>query len=384
MNSSTNHCLNICLVTHILSKGNGQGRVNYEIVKSAINSGHRVTVIASYVASELAQHPSVSVVEISVKRYPTELLRNLIFATMSYLWLRNNSRQFDIIHVNGFITWFSADINTSHFVHSSWLRSPVHTRHIRKDLYGFYQGVYTRLNARLERYAYRKKSKRVVAVSRSVREQLEEISVPGSKLSVVINGVDLSEFHPGHCRREELGLPIGVPLGLFAGDISSPRKNLDTVLQSMTQVEHLELVVLGNTTKSPYPKLAKQLGVWERVHFLEYRSDIPDLMRSVDIFIFPSRYEACSLVLLEALASGLPAVTASTTGGSEIVTPECGYVLADPNDIDALAHCLNKLVADPERRREMGLAARNVAEHFGWDQMAANYLNLYQAVQQSR
>jgi hypothetical protein len=59
-----------------------------------------------------------------------------------------------------------------------------------------------------------------------------------------------------------------------------------------------------------------RLNVSDHVHFLGYRRDIPDLMRTANIFVFPSRYEACPLVLLEAMASGLPIVTAQTAGGS--------------------------------------------------------------------
>ena len=82
--------------------------------------------------------------------------------------------------------------------------------------------------------------------------------------------------------------------------------------------------------------MVSQLGLADRVHFLGYRRDIAALMQAADVFVFPSRYEACTLVLLEALAAGLPVITAVTAGGSEIVTPDCGVVLSDSEDMAGL------------------------------------------------
>jgi glycosyltransferase involved in cell wall biosynthesis len=120
------------------------------------------------------------------------------------------------------------------------------------------------------------------------------------------------------------------------------------------------------------------LGLNERVHFVGFRRDIPEIMRSVDLFIFPSRYEACSLVLLEALASGLPVITATATGGAELVTPECGIVLPDSDDIDALATALMSLTREQSLMQQMSQAARSVAEQHSWTTMAQTYVDLFE------
>jgi glycosyltransferase involved in cell wall biosynthesis len=120
------------------------------------------------------------------------------------------------------------------------------------------------------------------------------------------------------------------------------------------------------------------LGLSDRVHFVGFRRDIPEIMRSVDLFIFPSRYEACSLVLLEALSSGLPVITATATGGAELVTPECGIVLTDSNDIDALAVAMMSLVSGDMLIQQMSQAARSVAEQHSWTTMAQTYVDLFE------
>ncbi len=371
--------MRIALVTHKVLKGDGQGRVNYEIARAALRRGYQVVLVASQIAPEFNSHPSVLWVRIPVARWPTELLRNQVFAWHSFRWLREHGRQLDLIHVNGFITWAASDVNAAHFVHSTWLRSPVHTARLRRDLYGGYQWLYTALNARLERNAYRR-AKVVVAVSEKIRNELVEISVPGERVIVITNGVDLQEFRPGSTDRREPGLPEGVPLALFVGDIRTPRKNLGTILRSLVSVPELHLAVVGATTSSPYPQMARHLGVSARVHFLDYRRDVPRLMRAADLFVFPSRYEAFPLVLLEALASGLPVVTVPTAGAADLVGTECGVVVNDPNDVGAFAVALAGLVQYPEKRKRMGQAARATAEHNSWQRMTEQYLRVYEKI----
>ncbi len=374
--------MKLCIVTHKVKKGDGQGRVNYEVVKEAIRQGYHLTLLASEVAPELQQSSQVNWIPISVEKWPTELVKDFIFSQKSAAWLRKNRSQFDLLKVNGAITMGDSGVNAVHFVHSSWLRSPVHISRTRRDIYGFYQWLYTALNAYWEKQAF-KKAKVIVAVSVKVAQELVDIGVPNSQIRVIVNGVDLEEFSPGVASRQTWGLPENVPLALFAGDIRTPRKNLDTVLHALVKVPDLHLVVLGTTEGSPFLELTESLGLNQRVHFLGYRRDVAQIMQAVDLFVFPSRYEACTLVLLEALASGLPVITATATGGAELVSRECGIVLPDSDDIDALADALSSLVSDRTVMQQMSKAARSVAEQYSWTTMAQTYVDLFKQLRRN-
>lgn len=369
--------MKLCIVTHKVLKGDGQGRVNYEVASEAIRRGHQLTLLASDVSPDLLQSSLVRWVPISVRGLPTELLKNLVFSQKSAVWLARHRAEFDTVKVNGAITSAKSDVNAVHFVHSSWLKSPAHPIRQYRNHYGFYQWCYTSLNAVWEKLAFQQ-ARQVVAVSQKVKQELLEIGVPEPKIRVILNGVDLQEFHPGSGDRHRLNLPDVVPLALFVGDIRSTRKNLDTVLHALVRVPELHLAVVGATKGSPYPELAQRLELSHRVHFLGYRRDIPDLMRGCDLFVFPSRYEACTLVLLEAMASGLPIVTAATAGGSEIVTEACGAVLADPEDLTGLALLLQQFTNDPECRRQMGQTARTIAQAHTWSSKAQAYIDLFE------
>jgi glycosyltransferase involved in cell wall biosynthesis len=368
--------MRIALITHKVLRGDGQGRVNFEIARAALAAGHSVWLVASEVDSDLAGHPKARVVPIQVSGWPTALLANQVFAIKSALWLRRHRGTLDLVHVNGFITWGRADVNTSHFVHAAWLRSPFHTSRVRRDWYGLYQLTYSYVGTLLERWAYQR-ARSVVSVSEQVRRELQSIGIGAEHLRMIPNGVDTEEFRPQVANRGDLGLPTG-PLLLFVGDIKTPRKNLDTLLRALVNVPGTGLLVVGRIEGSPYPALAARLGLQDRVWFLGYRRDIPQLMQAVDIFVFPSRYEACSLVLLEAAASGLPVVAAKATGGTELLTSECSVLLDNAEDPSELAAALRTLVDSETTRVQMGRAARSVALSNSWAVMARRYLQLYQ------
>lgn len=375
--------MRICIVTHNIIKGDGQGRANYEIVLEAIRRGYQVTLVAINVAPELQNNRQINWVPISVNAWPTALLSNLVFSWKSRNWLRKNHGSFDILQVYGCVTDYVADINTFQFVHSGWLRSPAHTFRLRKDFYGLYQWLFTALNAHWEKQSCQK-SKVLVAVSEGIKKELIDIGVAPNKIQVILNGVDVDEFSPTSRDRHELGLPNNVTLSLFAGDIRTNRKNLDTVLYGLANIPELHLAVVGNADRSPYPQLASQLGLQERVHFLGYRRDIAEIMKAVDFFVFPSRYEPFGMVVSEAMATGLSVITTAVSGVAEIVTPECGVVLSDTEDVDALANAMTKLASDRLLREKMGQAARAIAEQHSWKSKAEHYVDLFEELYQGK
>ena len=251
---------------------------------------------------------------------------------------------------------------------------------MNRNAYGAYHWLYSTCNARWEHKAYHQ-ARIVVAASGTVREELKTlIGVPEERLRVINNGADTTEFYPlpeGETRdRASLKLPQGVVLGLFAGDLRTPRKNLDSVLKAMQTVPDLHLAVVGKLDNSPYPAMAEQLGLAARVHFLGFRKDIASIMRAVDFFVFPSRYEACALVLSEAAASGLPIITAHTTGGSEVVAPGAGIMVEDPNDVRALCQSLRD-IAQVDIRTKMRTIARRQAAQQSWEKIGKAYFDLY-------
>ena len=368
--------MRVGIVTARIGFNDGQGRVNREIASEALRQGHEVTLFAEQVDSDMAGQAGVhSVLASPPKWAPTRMIRDQLFAIRSYRQINDPANKCDALLSNGFATYTKSDVNAVHFVHSAWRRNSWHPWRLKHDARSFYDWTYGTLNARLEKDAFRR-SKRVVAVSEKVRQELMEIGVPGDRVLTILNGVDATEFCPGTSERDRFGLPPDVRVALFAGDMKSPRKNLDTVLRALSGTPGLHLAVAGREEGTPYPSLAQSLGVAERVHFLGFQTAMPALMRSVDLMVFPSRYEACPLVLLEALASGLPVVTSRSAGAADFVTPDVGAMLDDCDDADLLAKTIGCVLADDARFMEMSKQARALGKSLSWPAMGRRYLDV--------
>jgi glycosyltransferase involved in cell wall biosynthesis len=368
--------MKLALVTHNVIRSDGQGRVNYQLARHALARGHEVLLLADQVEPELLErgarwlrlHPRVQ---------KPHLLKVAEFTQRASALVRRVRAEADIIHANGYVLDEPHHLNTSHFVHAAWLRSSVRASEVTGRVRSTYQWLYTAANARWEQRAYRQ-ARLVAAVSEAVREDLLATGLPPEHVVTVPNGVDLEEFHPGREPRAAWGLPEDRPLALFVGGIRTGRKNLDTVLAALREVPGLHLAVVGDVRGSPFPALAERLGVADRVSFLGFRDDVARLLRASDLFVFPSRYETFALVVLEALASGVPVVTARSVGAASLVTPGCGVVLPDAEDAAALARALRSLVEDAPLRERMGLRAREAAREHGWAEMAGAYFRLYE------
>ncbi|MCK9860361.1 glycosyltransferase family 4 protein [Paenibacillus sp. ATY16] len=368
--------MKICFVTHKVKKGDGQGRVNYEVILEALRQGHEVMIIASELSEDLAKHPKVEWRKVSAGRLPTELLRNQLFAVRTTFELLLRKRQLDLVVVNGFVTYAKSDINCIHFVHSAWLASRYHPYRERKSFSSLYQWIYTGLNRYLEQNAMKRTSV-VVAVSDRVRQELiQDAGVGGERIAVIRNGVDLQEFHPNRATRADLQLDEDKLYALFAGDIKSSRKNLDTVMKALSHVQDVHLLVVGDTTGSPYPKMAAELGITGRVRFLGYRTNMADWMSVSDMFVYPSRYEPFALVLLEAMAAGTPVIASRICGASELFTDKFAIGIDDPDNTEALTDAIRSLATDRERLNMMGADARNAALRHSWSKMAEQYVRL--------
>ncbi|MBU2774311.1 glycosyltransferase family 4 protein [Acidithiobacillus ferrooxidans] len=366
----------IALITsHLFARNDGQGRVNYEIARAALNEGFRLCILAMRCDEDLAADPAVEYVELNHESLPTQILRNAAFARSASRWLRTHQKDYDLIHASGYVTAVPADVNTAHMVHSGWIKSPAYPFSWQGGAYSAYQRFYTLRNAYLEKAAYIG-ARQVVAVSQKIADELRGIGVKEERLSVIYNGVDIQEFRPGVRDRARFGLPEDSMIFLFAGNIRTPGKGLDTVLAALTATPGVHLAVAGALEGSPFPAQTEARGLAERVHFLGHVAEMPTLMQACDAFVFPSRYDALGLVLLEAMASGLPVLTARTAGGAEILG-EGGRVLDDPNDTATLAQWMRDLAGDALLRQRMGEAGREIAERYTWDRMAAAYLALY-------
>jgi UDP-glucose:(heptosyl)LPS alpha-1,3-glucosyltransferase len=140
------------------------------------------------------------------------------------------------------------------------------------------------------------------------------------------------------------------------------------LLQAMTKThDRVVLLVAGSPKFAAYERMAQSLGVAARVRFIGHSGDIRRVFFVADMHVHPTYYDPCSLVVLEAMACGLPVITTAHNGAAELMhPPRDGFVINDPSDNDQLAGYLN-LLLDDEARSECGRVARQTAANWTFD-----------------
>ncbi len=215
-------------------------------------------------------------------------------------------------------------------------------------------------------------ARRVVALSRRVLRDLQRWFPEAARRAVVIPpGVDLERFVPSPRER------TGPPRALFLA--REPRlKGLAPLLEALALVRKggvdLRLVAAGFDS-GPWHRRANRLGLRGAVEFAGPSAGPEDLYGAADLLAHPTFYDPCSLVVLEALACGIPAVTTRANGAVEWMEPGAGEVLEDPRDLGALAAAL---AATAGRARSPGTtgAARRSAEAAGGARRLEEILDL--------
>jgi len=147
-------------------------------------------------------------------------------------------------------------------------------------------------------------------------------------------------------------------------------KGLEPLLHAVARIPAnipLKLLVAGSRVITPWQRLADKLGISDRIRFIGRSADVRQVFFAADLLVHPTYYDPCSLVVLEALACGLPVITSAHNGAGERMSPpRDGYVIADPNDHQALADSLIRLT-DTDQREKCGQAARAAARKWTMD-----------------
>lgn len=200
-------------------------------------------------------------------------------------------------------------------------------------------------------------------------------------------GVDIAQFHPALDiaeAREAAGFE-GTDLHvLFVGNLIG-RKGIDLALQALSQLDTSEsrvkfIIVGGGKERDALGDQAERLGVASQVQFVGPLShdQLPPYFRACDVFLLPSRSEGMGIVLLEAAASGKPAIGTSVGGIPTIIRSGETGLIVPPEDSDALALALAQLLRDKEMRLRMGQQARQLAEReYSRDAQVGKLLTVY-------
>lgn len=242
----------------------------------------------------------------------------------------------------------------------------------------------------LKRLLLRHCSRKVVFVSGRLMQEIQGmLGVPDSKCIVIPNGVDLTRFTPGKASglRKELGISRDATLVGSIGNIRAP-KAYDVLLHAarivLDQRPDVRFVVAGEGSsklRADLETLRGHLQLKDALVFLGLRSDVPEILASLDVFVLSSVTEGFSIACIEAMATAIPVVSTRSGGPEEILEHGVTGLLVPASDPSTLAAAILRIIGDKQLAKNLASAARRVArEKYSLPRMLASYEQLIEDV----
>lgn len=378
--------LRIAVVTPSVSRRGGTEKCLSWLIED-LSRRADVTVYAGEIAD-------TDVSRAHVRRLPTighpRLLRYLSFLVANWAWFRLrglvSAPGHDVVLATGG-DCSASDVVYAHFCAAAWSAKlergevVLPGRGRRRWLRNLHYRIFLRCAAATERVLYRRPA--VIAVSRGVQDELAvHYGVEPERVAVVPNAVDERVRLPTSERRrirDEVraahAIPAGTTVLLFVAAGDWKRKGLLEVIEALALLPELpvHLLVVGQDDVEQYRGHAARSAVERRVTFCGFSTTAERYYAAADIFVYPSAYEAFSLVSLEAAGAGLPLVVTRINGTEDLVRDgETGFfVERDPADIAAKVRLL---VEDKRLRRRMAASARERSMAFSREHVSGAIL----------
>ena len=226
---------------------------------------------------------------------------------------------------------------------------------------------------------------KIVTVSKNLKNRLiNEIKIKPEKIIHIPNGVDTNKFniYRKEFTRKKFGFKkedfiIGIVARL------DPIKNHKTLFFAFKEIvknyPQVKLIIVGDgPLREELKEKSYQLGIKNKVIFMGERDNVPEILKTFDIFVLPSLNEGMSNTILEAMATGIPVIASNVGGNPELVIDGRTGFLFSPNDVESLVQKIKTYILHPELKQKHGYNARKrVEEKFSLDQMVRRYEELY-------
>jgi glycosyltransferase involved in cell wall biosynthesis len=305
------------------------------------------------------------------------------------------NEQTPLIHSTGTCS-LASDIVQVQFVNAAWkkVRDRVETRPSflkhrgpKEWVKKIYHDVLLNYNVAIEHQVY-SKDKTYIAIADVVAEELGEYFGISKNIKVIHHGVDSEKFHPlvdpneRKAIRKSWGVDDTDFVGIFVG--AYLRKGIETVINAMSLLpdemkKKFKVVAVGDGPAEALRKKANFLGVGENLILKSHTKEISSQYRAADFFVMPTYYEPFGLVILEAMASGLPTVTSALAGAADLIqNKKNGLLIKDPWSAKEVAGHIQDLFWNADKRKSMAKAARMTAQKQSWDRVADEYAEVFE------
>ncbi|MEN2986546.1 MAG: glycosyltransferase family 4 protein [Thermodesulfovibrionaceae bacterium] len=361
--------------------GGAESYIN-ELIKFLISQGHEVLIY-----SINWQKPQEQSLPITFKKIPVlsfnSFFRDLTFAVFGYFILKKERKNIDIIQSHD--KFLIQDLyRAGDGCHIQWLKERWKRVGIFKKL-SIAMNPYHWLILALEKAIFKgKRYKKIIAISELVRNNIiNNYKVNPDDIIVIYNCIDYNRFASQNkpINRKEIRESFGIDendfVVLFVGS-GFERKGVKYLIEAAEKVKYpLTVLIVGKGDSKKYKKYIKR----QKIVFCGPQRKIEKFYSASDLFVFPTIYEPFGLVVLEAMAAGLPVITTKLSGASEIIlNGENGFVVDRPEDTDKIADYIDILIENRELYSHISKKAQTTASQFTMDKILQEIDKLYSSI----
>lgn len=366
--------LKIAVLNRVFSpQGGGAERYSIALVEQLANR-HEIHVFAQDIAPSLTKEwPGVRFHRVSSPLRKSRWLNQLWYATATWWATRKG---FDVVHS-----------------HENTWHGQVQTVHVLPIKYNLFHDLSAGRKAQrwlnvltsprllaylgLEHGRFATQQNRHVVLTSPSLLAIFKATYPAcsNALSVITPGVAKVNFtFDKAVARQALGLPAQGWMIAFVGN-DYEKKGLSTLFQALKALpEHVNLAVVGSQAQmAVYQKLANQLDLAQRVHFLGAIADVSQVYQAADCLAHPTREDTFAMVVLEAMSYGLPVVVSQARYcgiAGLLIDGVNALILDDPKDASALAALLRSILEDADLRAKLSSHALEFADGYAWEEIA--------------
>jgi len=348
-------------------------RILYVIDNLEFGGGERVFL---QLASGLRERHQISVAantggrltnelkRLGIESFPIDMTRQISYKPIRQIRHIVRHKEIDVVHSQGARADFFARVagklsSIPHIICT--VTMPV----AGFDVGPIRKGIYRFADCLSERYV-----DRFIVVSNYLRNTLiERRGLPPESVIKIYNGIEVDRYHPDlkeASLRNSWGIPPAAPLIGAIGRMvwqKGFKYLIEAAPETLEVIPEARFLLVGDGPLRPdLENLARKLNVYDRIIFTGFRSDIPDLLSTMDVLVVPSLLEGFPMITLEAMALATPVVATQIHGITEQIMDGKEGVLIPPRNTDALASAVTQIITDRELSSRLGMAARKRVE----------------------
>lgn len=389
----------IVLGIHDLNSWGGQERSNLEIFRR-LNS-HIPLELHSYSFSDDSPWPQLKHVPYSQAWANPILLKINHYHAQSALRLSSYSsgRKDKGILIQSTGTAFPmSDVVQVQFLHKAWydIESELdpHLKTPESLVRAMYSKAFQYCNLLHEQLLYTP-NKKYIAISHTVKKDLMRLyNIKSENINVIYHGVNHNDFRSLQSIeaqtarkdiREKHNIAQDAHVLLSVGAINT-RKGIHTAIDVLNELitndfKNVILLAVGAGDARPLMDQAEQLGISANIRLVSSQKNVAPYYQASDVFFFPTLYEPFGLVILEAMASGLPVITTSVAGAAELMTPGIDGIVMSPQTTPTdIASEVSTLIKDKQKWLSLSHRSQQSARQWTWDKVANEYAQFYKSL----